>query len=68
MSAPTPRESLPDDPGTPRRPPPTTQQEALVVLVNAVEVAQARGAYNLWEAAEIVEALALFQKGTGTGV
>ncbi len=40
---------------------PNTQQEALQVLVHAIEIAQSRGAYNLFEAAEIVEALKLFK-------
>ena len=42
---------------------PKTQQEALQVLVHAIEIAQARGAYNLFEAAQIVAALDLFKTG-----
>ena len=41
--------------------PPKTQQEALQVLVRAIEIAQSRGAFNLFEAAEIVVALELFK-------
>lgn len=41
---------------------PSTQQEALQVLVHAIEIAQSRGAFNLFEAAEIVTALELFKR------
>jgi hypothetical protein len=37
-----------------------TQQEALQALINAVKVAQQRGAYNLEEASVVHSAVAVF--------
>lgn len=58
MSAPTPNPNSSNH--TPQIIAPKSQQEALNVLVRALEVAQSRGVFDIYESAQIALAIDLF--------